>query len=47
MNCICHFQVREFSITDVQPYSIKLLWQDESGREADMEVFPKGHQVRN
>lgn len=38
-------QVREFSITDVQPYSIQLVWQDESGQEADMEVFPKNHQV--
>ncbi|XP_050688436.1 heat shock 70 kDa protein 4-like isoform X2 [Eriocheir sinensis] len=39
------FKVREFSITDVQPYSIQLVWQDESGQEADMEVFPKNHQV--
>lgn len=41
-----YFQVREFSITDVQPYSIRLVWQDESGQEGDMEVFPKNHQVR-
>lgn len=39
------FKVREFSITDVQPYSIRLVWQDDSGQEADMEVFPKNHQV--
>nr|WBG54462.1 heat shock protein [Austinograea rodriguezensis] len=39
------FKVREFSVTDVQPYSIQLVWQDESGQEADMEVFPKNHQV--
>lgn len=39
------FKVREFSIQDVQPYSIRLLWQDESGQEGDMEVFPKNHQV--
>ncbi|XP_063612185.1 heat shock 70 kDa protein 4-like [Penaeus indicus] len=39
------FKVREFSITDVQPYSIRLVWQDESGQEGDMEVFPKNHQV--
>ena len=43
--CLC-VQVREFSITDVQPYSIQLVWQDESGQEADMEVFPKNHQVK-
>nr|AKB96224.1 heat shock protein [Cherax destructor] len=39
------FKVREFSVTDVQPYSIRLVWQDESGQEGDMEVFPKNHQV--
>lgn len=39
------FKVREFSIQDVQPYSIRLLWRDESGQEGDMEVFPKNHQV--
>ncbi|KAB7495803.1 Heat shock protein 4L [Armadillidium nasatum] len=32
-------------ITDVQPYSINLLWSDESGHEADMEVFPRNHQI--
>lgn len=40
-----HQQVREFSVSDVQPYSIRLVWQDESGQEGDMEVFPKNHQV--
>ncbi|RXG71396.1 97 kDa heat shock protein [Armadillidium vulgare] len=39
------FKVREFLITDVQPYSINLLWSDESGHEADMEVFPRNHQI--
>lgn len=39
------FKVREFNVADVQPYSIQLVWQDESGQEADMEVFPKNHQV--
>lgn len=38
-------KVREFSITDVQPYGIRLVWQDESSQEADMEVFNKNHQV--
>lgn len=44
-NFFMFLQVREFSVTDVQPYSIQLVWQDESGQEADMEVFPKNHQV--
>ncbi|MCL4123068.1 UNVERIFIED_CONTAM: hypothetical protein GTU68_067398, partial [Idotea baltica] len=39
------FKVREFSITDVQPYSIKLLWSDEAGHDAEMEVFPRNHQI--
>ncbi|CAL4091419.1 unnamed protein product [Meganyctiphanes norvegica] len=39
------FKVREFNIADIQPYSIRLVWQDESRQEADMEVFPKNHQV--
>jgi len=39
------FKVREFNVADVQPYSIRLVWQDESRQEADMEVFPKNHQV--
>jgi len=39
------FKVREFSIQDVQPYSIRLYWKDESGNNGDMEVFPKNHQV--
>jgi len=39
------FKVREFNVADVQPYSIQLVWQDESGQEADMEVFPRNHQV--
>jgi len=39
------FKVREFSIQDVQPYSVKLLWKDESGNNGDMEVFPKNHPV--
>ncbi|XP_018022055.1 97 kDa heat shock protein isoform X2 [Hyalella azteca] len=39
------FKVREFSIQDVQPYTIRLLWQDETGQKGDMDVFPKNHQV--
>jgi len=38
------FKVREFSIQDVQPYGIRLHWQDESSNNGDMEVFPKNHQ---
>ncbi|XP_068228279.1 97 kDa heat shock protein isoform X2 [Palaemon carinicauda] len=38
-------KVRDFSITDVQPYSIRLVWQDENNQEGDMEVFTKNHQV--
>lgn len=38
------FKVREFSITDVVPYSISLRWQSaaEEG-QSDCEVFPKNH----
>ncbi|KAF2360909.1 Heat shock protein 70 family [Trinorchestia longiramus] len=39
------FKVREFSIQDVQPYTIRLLWQDETGQKGDMDVFPRNHQV--
>ncbi|TRY71201.1 hypothetical protein TCAL_10670 [Tigriopus californicus] len=38
------FKVREFSVTDLQPYPIKLKWQSE-GDSGDMEVFPKFHAV--
>jgi len=36
------FRVREFSITDIQPYSIKLNWQSKMD-EGEMEVFPERH----
>jgi len=39
------FKVREFSIQDVQPYAMRLLWKDETGRDGEMEVFPKNHAV--
>jgi len=38
------FRVREFSVTDIQPYPIKLNWRAESDT-GDMVVFPKFHQV--
>ena len=38
------FKVREFSVTDIQPYPIKLRWQAESD-QGDMVVFPQFHAV--
>ncbi len=38
------FKVREFSVTDIQPFPIKLNWQAESDN-GDMEVFPQFHAV--
>merc|ERR1719447_1244738 len=38
------FRVREFSVTDIQPYPIKLNWKAETDA-GDMVVFPKFHQV--
>merc|ERR1712141_187259 len=38
------FRVREFSVTDIQPYAVKLDWKAESDT-GDMVVFPKFHQV--
>jgi len=38
------FRVREFSVTDLQPYAVKLNWTAESDT-GDMVVFPKFHQV--
>eukprot|EP00095_Tigriopus_kingsejongensis_P004434 snap_masked-scaffold227_size249015-processed-gene-0.6 protein:Tk04434 transcript:snap_masked-scaffold227_size249015-processed-gene-0.6-mRNA-1 annotation:"97 kda heat shock" len=38
------FKVREFSVTDIQPFPIKLRWQSESD-SGDLEVFPKFHAV--
>merc|ERR1712096_311706 len=45
------FKVREFSVTDIQPYPIKLVWEGQAGAEGaggapgEMEVFPRFHQV--
>ncbi|XP_049865586.1 heat shock 70 kDa protein 4 isoform X2 [Pectinophora gossypiella] len=36
-------RVREFSITDVQPYAVRLVWDTARGEDADMEVFPAFH----
>jgi heat shock protein 4 len=38
------FKVREFSVTDIQPFEIKLNWEAESDK-GDMVVFPKFHQI--
>ncbi|XP_076352426.1 heat shock 70 kDa protein 4-like [Tachypleus tridentatus] len=39
------FKVRDFSITDIQPYPIKVTWDTTLKEEGEMEVFPKFHQV--
>lgn len=45
------FKVREFSVTDIQPYPIKLVWDNTGGIEGaqagpgEMEVFPAFHAV--
>ena len=41
------FKVREFSVTDIQPYPIKLVWENTGEGQAtgEMEVFPQFHPV--
>merc|ERR1711874_214570 len=42
------FKVREFSVVDIQPYPIKLVWDNTSGEgqaQGEMEVFPVNHPV--
>ena len=43
------FKVREFSVTDIQPYPIKLVWDNQGGVDekgpGEMEVFPAFHAV--
>ncbi|XP_072941681.1 97 kDa heat shock protein isoform X2 [Epargyreus clarus] len=36
-------RVREFSVTDVQPYAVRLAWDASRGEDSDMEVFPAFH----
>ncbi|XP_026331704.1 97 kDa heat shock protein-like isoform X2 [Hyposmocoma kahamanoa] len=36
-------RVRDFSITDVQPYAVRLAWDAARGEDGDMEVFPAFH----
>merc|ERR1712004_278828 len=43
------FKVREFSVTDIQPYPIKLVWDNQGGVDekgpGEMGVFPAFHAV--
>merc|ERR1719145_539622 len=39
------FKVREFSVTDIQPFDINLTWQNENKEASAMTVFEKFHQV--
>ncbi|ODN06318.1 Heat shock 70 kDa protein 4L [Orchesella cincta] len=39
------FKVRDFQITDVQPYPIKLIWDDSLGEDGATEVFPQYNPV--
>nr|XP_034171697.1 97 kDa heat shock protein isoform X1 [Osmia lignaria]XP_034171698.1 97 kDa heat shock protein isoform X1 [Osmia lignaria] len=38
-------RVRDFSVTDIQPYSLKLTWDATQGEEGEMEVFGHNHPV--
>ncbi|KYQ55854.1 hypothetical protein ALC60_05135 [Trachymyrmex zeteki] len=38
-------RVREFSVTDIQPYPLKLTWDANQGEEGEMEVFGHNHPV--
>lgn len=38
-------RVREFSVTDIQPYPLKLTWDPSQGEEGEMEVFGHNHAV--
>ncbi|GIY52326.1 hypothetical protein CDAR_207871 [Caerostris darwini] len=38
-------KVRDFLITDVQPYTIKLVWNISKNERGDIEAFPKRHPV--
>ncbi|GBP59517.1 97 kDa heat shock protein [Eumeta japonica] len=36
-------RVRDFNVTDVQPYGVRLAWDAARGEDGDMEVFPPFH----
>lgn len=38
-------RVREFAVTDIQPYPIKLAWDPSRGEEGEMEVFGHNHPI--
>ena len=38
-------RVRDFSVTDIQPYSVMITFDNENGQRSDMEVFPVNHPV--
>lgn len=38
-------RVRDFSVTDIQPYSVMITFDNENGVRSDMEVFPVNHAV--
>ncbi|XP_014665006.1 PREDICTED: 97 kDa heat shock protein-like [Priapulus caudatus] len=39
------FKVREFSVTDLQPYPITLMWKDPNADDGELEVFTEFHAV--
>ncbi|XP_076619212.1 heat shock protein 70Cb isoform X2 [Colletes latitarsis] len=38
-------RVRDFAVTDIQPYPIKLTWDANQGEEGEMEIFDHNHPV--
>jgi heat shock protein 110kDa len=38
-------RVRDFSIIDIQPFSVMITFDNENGQRSDMEVFPVNHAV--
>lgn len=38
-------RVRDFSVTDIQPYSIKLSWDASQGEAGEMEIFEVNHSI--
>lgn len=38
-------RVRDFSVTDIQPFSVMITFDNENGQRSDMEVFPANHAV--
>ncbi|CAB0036320.1 unnamed protein product [Trichogramma brassicae] len=38
-------RVRDFAVTDIQPYPIKLTWDASQGEAGEMEIFEQNHQI--